>query len=129
MSIVPSIRRNIFFNNPFPDSIKEEVCKKVFEKIRELGITSLYDMTYNYSSEGGFELPKTTEWNEYLNQQSQYTRNIHVYQSSRQLRFSTDNKNNINGAYCKDGLNIFTDYELDSILNIVNVVNNSSLLQ
>jgi hypothetical protein len=128
MSIVPSIRRNIIFNKSFPDSIKEEICERFFEKIYELKLTSLYDMTYNYSAEGGFEMPKTAEWIQYLNQQDDYTREMHKYKQTRQLRFMIDENNNINGGYCKDNINIFTDYELNTILNIMNTIINDLLI-
>jgi len=125
MTIIPSIRKKIIFNKSFPESIKEEVCERFFEKIHELNITALYDITYNYSAEGGFEMPKTAEWIEHLEQQKLY---IHRYQGSRQLRFIINN-NNINEAYCKDGINIFTDYELDTILYIINdILSNLSVV-
>jgi hypothetical protein len=52
----------LFFINSFIT-----ILKKVLDKIKELEIVSLYNLSYNYSSEGGFELPKTTEWCEHLN--------------------------------------------------------------
>ena len=75
MTIIPSIRKIVVFDRPFPEKIKKEVFDKVFKKIKELEITLLYDMTYNYSSEGGFELPKTCEWINYLNNQN----NLNLY--------------------------------------------------
>jgi hypothetical protein len=117
MAIVPSSRKNILFSGSFPENKKKEIYKLLFEKISSLNITLLCELKYNHSSEGGLELPKTEEWIDYLNSHNQL---IHIYQSSRQLRFFTDNHNNIIGARCKDGINIFTDNELDMICQLVN---------
>jgi len=122
MTIIPSMRKVVILNKPFVENIKEEIYERVFEKIHELKILELYNISYNHSSEGGFELPKTQEWINYLNQQDKHTRSIHPYQHSRQLRFYTDNNNNIIGMRCKDNINIFTDYELDMICDLVNKV-------
>jgi hypothetical protein len=123
MTIVPSIRKIVVFDRPFSENIREEVCERMFERIHELEITALYDMKYNYSCEGGFELPKTQEWKDYLNKQDEHTRSIHTYQHSRQLRFYTDTTNtNIIGMRCKDYINLFTDYELDIICRMINEV-------
>jgi hypothetical protein len=124
MEILPSNKKNIIFNKSFHNSFKEEIYKKIIEEIKELKIISLFDLSYNYSSEGGFELPKTLEWCEYLNNHpNKYIRGIHNYQSTRQLIFDVDPNNNIFGMHCKDGINIFTDRELDLITFIVNLVN------
>lgn len=124
MNILPSDRKNIIFNKPFHAKLKEEIYEKVLDKIKELEIVSLYDLSYNYSSEGGFELPKTIEWNEHLNNHpNDYVRGIHNYQSSRQLRFDIKSDSIVYGAYCKDSINIFTDKELDMIKFIVDLVN------
>jgi len=123
MEILPSNRKNIIFNKPFHNSIREDIYKKVINKINEQEIVLLFNLSYNYSSEGGFELPKTIEWYEHLNKHpNKYVRGVHNYQSSRQLRFDTDSSNNIFGAHCKDGVNIFTDEELDMIIFIVDLV-------
>lgn len=124
MDILPSERKNITFDKPFHASRKKEIYQKVLEEIKELEIVSLYDLSYNYSSEGGFELPKTNEWYEHLNNHpNKYVRGIHNYQSTRQLRFDTGSDNNVIGAYCKDGINIFTDDELDTIKHLVDQAN------
>ena len=119
MAIKPSSRKNILFSGSFPENIKKEIYKRVSEKISSSNITQLFELKYNYSSEGGLELPKTEEWIDYLNSHNLI---IHMYQSSRQLRFFTDNHNNIIGARCKDGINIFTDDELDMICKLVDEV-------
>lgn len=118
MTLVPSVRKFIVFDKPFPENIKKEVYRCVFDKIHELEITSLYEMKYNYSCEGGIELPKTPEWIDYLDRHDQ---SIHIYQSTRQLRFDCE-KDNIIGMRCKDGINIFTEDELDNICFIMNEV-------
>lgn len=124
MSILPSDRKNIIFNKTFHESIKEEIYKKIVDKIKELEIVSLYDLSYNYSSEGGFELLKTPEWREHLNNHpNDYVRSIHDYQHTRQLRFDINSDKNVYGARCKDGINIFTDRELDTIIFLVDLVN------
>ena len=123
MSIRPSTRKNIVFARPFPEKDKKEVFNKVFSRIKE----SLHDISYNNSYEGGFEMPKTDEWIDYLNNHERS--NIHSYQYTRQLRFYTDNNNNIIGARCKDGVHHFTDYELDTICHFVNEVLNINISQ
>jgi hypothetical protein len=120
MAIIPSTNKEIFFNISFSESNKKNICQSVFDKIKELQITELYDLKYNYSSEGGVELPKTYEWMVYLNTHpDERTRDIHNYQSTRQLRFIIVD-NNIIGARCKDYINIFTDLELIKITMIFN---------
>jgi len=122
MAIIPSYQKEIYFNTIFSINIKKNICQCVFEKIKELKITELYDLKYNYSDEGGVELPKTEEWLYYLqNHPNEHVCEIHKYQSTRQLRFIIKNYNVI-GARCKDGLNIFTNYELTIITNIFNQV-------
>ena len=71
-------------------------------------------------------MPKTEEWINYLNNHEES--NIHRYQYTRQLRFYTDNNNNNNiiSARCKDSVNHFTDYELDTICHLVDEVLNIS---
>ena len=125
MSIIPSIRKNIVFNRQFSEIHKEDICKKVFNKIEKYKLILLYDISYNYSSEGGFELPKTDEWNNYLNNHENCS--LHIYQSTRQLRFYTDNNNNIIGAKCKDNIKLFTDTELDMICHLINECINENL--
>lgn len=123
MAIIPSNQKEIYFNTVFAENIKEQICQSVFDKIKELNITELYELKYNYSAEGGVELVKTTEWLNYLDiHPDEYVRDVHKYQSTRQLRFIFDNNNNIMGARCKDGINIFTHYELNTIKIIFNQV-------
>ena len=120
MSIIPSNLTTVYFNNNFLDSEKNQVCNNIFNKIKKENITILKDLTYNYSAEGGLELPKTNEWVNLLdNHPDKNKRILHKYQSTRQLRFI--NKNNyIIGATCKDSINHFTDDELNEIIDIIN---------
>jgi hypothetical protein len=123
MSIIPSNKIKIIFNKHIPHNKKKEIYDKVYAKIIELKVSSLYDIKYNHSYEGGFELPKTFNWINYLNNhQNNYIRNIHNYQPTRQLRFDINSDDNIIGAYCKDGITIFTDDELDTICSLVNEI-------
>ena len=105
--------------------MKKIICSRVLSLVIELDIIQFNKLEYNYSSEGGLELPKTTEWINYLNSNNQ---SIHIYQSTRQLRFITDNNSNIIGARCKDNINIFTDYELDMLCYLVNKVINEIVI-
>ena len=52
---------------------------------------------------------------------------LHIYQSTRQLRFYTDNNNNIIGAKCKDNIKLFTNAELDMICHLINECINENL--
>jgi hypothetical protein len=123
MAIIPSNKTEIFFNTIFPDSVKKNICQGVIDEIKNSQITELYDLKYNYSAEGGIELPKTNDWFEYLESHpDEHVRTIHKYQTNRQLRFIIDNNDNIIGARCKDGINLFTDDELDKIMILFNKV-------
>lgn len=129
MDISPSLRKKISFITTFPESNKKYIVDSVIKRIKELDIKILKDLSYNHSYEGGIELPKTKEWNNYLyNNLNNYTFEISKYQSSRQLRFIICN-NNIIGATCKDSINIFTDDELDKIILIFNYVLLSNVSQ
>ena len=125
MSIKASCKKVILFNKSFPENMKKIICSRVLSLVFELNIVKLNNLEYNYSSEGGFELPKTEEWINYLDSNNQ---SIHIYQSTRQLRFFTDNNSNIIGARCKDNINIFTDYELDILCYLVNKVINEIII-
>ena len=119
--IKPSVRKNIRFFKPFPDDMKDEIYYDVLKQIKYGNIYPLFYISYNHSAEGGFELPKTTAWIDYLdNHEDEYVRMIHIHQFTRQLRFITDENNNIIGARCKDDINLFTDEELDLIESLVN---------
>ena len=123
MSIIPSNKIKIQFNKIFPYNKKKEIYNKLYAKIIELKISSLYNIKYNNSYEGGIELPKTFDWINYLdNHENKYVRNIHDYQSTRQLRFDINSDNNIISASCKDGIKIFTDDELNTICSLVNQI-------
>ena len=129
MDIIPSLRNKINFITSFLESRKEYIVQSLIKKIKELDIKILKDISYNYSYEGGIELPKTTEWNDYLyNNLNNHMYEISKYQGSRQLRFIIYN-NNIIGATCKDSINIFTDEELDKIILIFNYVLLSNIPQ
>jgi len=117
MSIEASSRTKILFFKSFPENMKKIICNRVFSMIFDQNIIQLNNLTYNHSCEGGFELPKTKEWITYLDSHNQ---KIHIYQSTRQFRFYSDNNDNIIGACCKDNINIFNDYELDTICKLVN---------
>jgi hypothetical protein len=114
MAIIPSKRTRIYFG-PIPQDKKYYL----FEQVKNIDNNQLNNLEYNHSAEGGFELIKTKEWCEYLDYTNQ---SIHTYQSTRQLRFIVDNQQNIIGGYCKDNINIFTDNELDRILELINKV-------
>lgn len=123
MSITPSNQKEIFFNYFSLDSVKKNICNCVFDKIKEENITILKNLRYNYSHEGGVELPKTYEWNNYLdNHPIEQYRSLHKYQSSRQLRFIKNADNYIIGARCKDSINLFTDDELNKISELFETV-------
>ena len=123
MSITPSNQKEIYFNYFFLDSVKKNICNAIFDKIKGENITILKNLTYNYSDEGGFELPKTYEWINYLdNHPNEQYRSLHKYQSSRQLRFIKNADNYIIGARCKDSINLFTDDELNKISEILETV-------
>lgn len=49
MNILPSERKNIIFKKPFNSTRKKEIYQMVFDKIKELEIVSLYNLSYNYS--------------------------------------------------------------------------------
>jgi len=123
--VSPSSKTKITFVKSFPEFMKERVTRLVIIKIKELNLKLLEDISYNYSCEGGIELPKTFEWIEYFeNHPNKFISNLSKYQGSRQLRFITEGAN-IVGAVCKDSLTLFTDEELENITLIFNnVINN-----
>ena len=120
--IFPSSKTKINFIMSFPESMKEIITRLVIIKIKELNLKLLKDISYNYSCEGGIELPKTFEWVEYFdNHPNKFMSELSKYQGSRQLRFIIQDSNII-GAVCKDSIILFTDEELDNITSIFNDV-------
>ena len=77
MDISTSLRKKISFITIFPESNKKYIVDSVIKKIKELDIKILGNLSYNHSYEGGIELPKTKEWENYLyNNLDNYTYEI-----------------------------------------------------
>ena len=100
--INPTNNTKIQLTYPFKDINKKLVIKNV------LKYCNLPNIVENHSSEGGFELPLTSIWfNANL-----INKELLDYHNARQIRFYTDNNNNIIGLRLKDGINYMTDEEL-----------------
>ncbi len=114
----PTTHDRVYFENAFHQSNKDLVMDYV------ITTCNIPNLTSNYSSEGGFNLPLTSEWTNVKLNNKQY---LHYHSNSRQLRFITDN-NTIIGLRFKDGINYMTDHELFGIVDCVeNAVKNLNI--
>ena len=100
-------------------SFKEQLINNVINVIKLKNL--IPDISKNYSSEEGFELPLTEKWfkTNFINKDIALK-----YHSSRQLRF-IDDGNVIRGLRFKDDCNYWSDEELYILYNeIQKFINN-----
>ena len=79
----------------------------------------LKNISNNYSCEGGFSIPYSSEWKNSIRIQNSTNACYLVYHSYRDFRFK-ENGENIIGLRCKDGLRCWTDEERELLKNIIN---------
>jgi hypothetical protein len=99
---------------PFPSEYKELVMRNVLDN----GNTSRYfsgNLSLNFSSEQGFELPLTNSWLDKL-RDNEYIK----YHNARQIRFVIKN-NMIIGLRCKDDINYWTTEEKMMIQQLIDI--------
>ena len=92
---------------PFNENKKDDVIKLVIR----LAIGTILDgLTINYSAEGGFELPLTSEWTMAISEQNSSNSSLLQYHSMREFRFICNNSI-IDRLYTKNSMRWWTSNE------------------
>ena len=108
---------------------KSTILNKLPEDIFKLIISYtelnlLKNISNNYSCEGGFTLPYSSEWEKSIRNQNPTNACYLVYHSERDFRFR-ENGENIIGLRCKDELRCWTDKEKYLLKKIINSFKNN----
>jgi hypothetical protein len=100
----------------FPVDMKETVMNKVLDFAENN--TLLSNLTKNYSWEGGFELPLTSEWIDAINNQNESYSIYLKYHNSRDFRFTITGEQ-IDGIRVKDNMRCWSTEEKDELLRLI----------
>ena len=91
----------------FNEKKKEEIIKLVIR----LAIGTILDgLKCNWSAEGGFELPLTSEWKQAISEQNARYSSLLQYHSMREFRFVCNNSK-IDRLYTKNSMRWWTSKE------------------
>jgi len=104
--------------NAFDESCKDAIIKRVIELSSKN--TILDEMTTNYSAEGGFELPLTSEWHDAIRTQNRNAYQYIDYHNSREFRFNYGS-HQINKLYTKNGMKWWTTEEKKLFREVINM--------
>ena len=104
-----SNQNRIYFLS-FPSKIKDIVIDLVIKLAQKKNV--LPKLSKNYSYEGGFTLPLTTDWIYTLKRNDYSSEQLLKYHSSRDFRF-VESLSYINCLRVKDNLNYWTKEESD----------------
>jgi len=106
----------ITFHKPITIGLKPDVVLRVIKRWKEvasaIGLDS--NISENFSSEGGFELPITAIWLNKLRDNSTFVN----YHNARQLRFIEDNSNLV-GLRFKDNIVSWSSEEINLLTDII----------
>jgi len=107
--------------NSFPVSKKDMVIERCLEECKNKNL--LEKLTKNCSYEGGFELPLSYYWNNYIYELSVDKYNLmKQYHSARQLRFVSKDSKTITGLRCKDAIPYWSKEEIESLVDTINAI-------